>query len=319
MTKMTLTERSRWPFALTWVVVAVIAVLTLMPAPEAPEEVGLIPHLDKIVHYLMFGGLAAVWWWEYSLRRGYPAAPWRALWPIAVAVSLFGGVIELLQGALTADRSADIFDWLADTLGAFSFPAVCRGIIDRILPADAVRLERATRASEIEPAMRELYHLSFPPEERRQWDEIVRFTADRSHPLNFALVTRRGEAVGFITWWRFRHFRYVEHFAVSQAVRGGGIGAAAIKRFVSSGPDPVVLEVELPTEGEMAQRRIRFYERCGFTSHPEYTYIQPPYAEGLSEVPLMLMTAAAGGAPGTDLRAIDRTLKVMVYKTQPDF
>lgn len=311
-------DRIKYPYAFTWATLAVIAVLTLMPAPEAPEEVGMIPHADKIVHFLMFGFFAAVWWWEYSLRRGYPAAPWRALVPVVVAVALIAGFDELLQGALTADRSADLFDWIADVCGAIIFPAASKGLIDRLLPADAVRLVNAVGKTEITADMERLYLDSFPPEERREWQDIVERSRSSDHPLHFTFVTRRGEAAGFITWWQFSKFRYVEHFAIRPAMRGGGIGAKAMKLFVGQRRTPVVLEVELPAASEMAERRVHFYERCGFTAHPGYEYIQPPYAEGLPSVPLMLMTSASGKQP-VDLKAVDRTLKVMVYNVQPDF
>jgi hypothetical protein len=51
----------------------------------------------------------------------------------------------------------------------------------------------------------------------------------------------------------------------------------------------VLIEVELP-ETEMARRRIGFYKRLGFCPHHDIEYIQPPYSDGLSPLPLMLMT-----------------------------
>ena len=42
-------DRIKYPYAFTWATLAVIAVLTLMPAPEAPEEVGMIPDRKSVV------------------------------------------------------------------------------------------------------------------------------------------------------------------------------------------------------------------------------------------------------------------------------
>ena len=55
---------------------------------------------------------------------------------------------------------------------------------------------------------------------------------------------------------------------------------------------PVVLEVELPEEGEMAKRRIGFYKRHGFKEYPEFHYIQPPYSPDLSSLEMMIMASA---------------------------
>ena len=79
----------------------------------------------------------------------------------------------------------------------------------------------------------------------------------------------------------------MEHFAIISAMRGGGLGGEAIRNFVAADPMPVILEVEPSGSNDMADRRIAFYERCGFTGHRDFEYIQPPYSPGLPEVPLM--------------------------------
>jgi VanZ family protein len=67
---------------------------------------------DKVVHFLAFGLLATV-----TLRAlRFESARWRAVVAVVV-VSLFGASDELHQH-FTPGRSCDVFDWLADTLGA---------------------------------------------------------------------------------------------------------------------------------------------------------------------------------------------------------
>jgi hypothetical protein len=67
---------------------------------------------DKIVHFLAFGLLATV-----TLRAMRVESPhWRAVAAVLL-VSLFGASDEIHQ-RFTPGRSCDIFDWLADTLGA---------------------------------------------------------------------------------------------------------------------------------------------------------------------------------------------------------
>lgn len=156
-----------------------------------------------------------------------------------------------------------------------------------------------------------LYYNSFPPEERRAWKDIEQLLADEKSPYNIDVILRGGEFAGFISWWKFSDFCYVEHFAVETTMRGKGIGAIAISKFVEDRTVPVVLEVELPGSGEMAQRRIAFYSRNGFVAHEDFEYIQPSYGEGLPPVSLMLMTA--GMSEDVDLKQMSKQLHVVVY------
>lgn len=166
-----------------------------------------------------------------------------------------------------------------------------------------------TDATLIPAELRALYFDSFPPEERRSWESIIELTDNQSSPFNMTMIQRDGVTAGFITWWRLGGARYVEHFAIIPAMRGGGLGGEAIRNFVGADPMPVILEVEPAGSTDMADRRIAFYERCGFTGHRDFGYIQPPYSPGLPEVPLMLMTS--GGK--VDLAATAAEIRRRVY------
>jgi VanZ family protein len=83
---------------------ALVAVLTLSPAPPGPEGV---PGLDKLAHLLAFGAVAAPLAWRFPQH-------WRR---VALIVLVYGGVIEIVQPAF--GRSAEWADLLADGIGAF--------------------------------------------------------------------------------------------------------------------------------------------------------------------------------------------------------
>ena len=87
--------------AVGWLGVAAALVLSL--TPPVLNESG---HTDKIVHLSGYAVLT-FWWAQIVIRRR---------WKLAVAVVLFGGAIELLQG-LTPDRDPDLLDELANTGG----------------------------------------------------------------------------------------------------------------------------------------------------------------------------------------------------------
>jgi VanZ family protein len=88
---------------------------------------------DKVWHLAAFGGLAGLA--ARSLRywgRGALAAARDA----ALVASLLGGLLELLQ-SLTAYRSADWADFVADSLGALLAYLVLRALHAASLPSKA--------------------------------------------------------------------------------------------------------------------------------------------------------------------------------------
>lgn len=124
-----------------------------------------------------------------------------------------------------------------------------------------------------------LYEGAFPVEERRIWNP---------RPEGLQLLEAREESggfIGFITLWNLKGITYVEHFALLPECRGRGYGSKILNKI----DGPVVLEVE-PPQDMLTRKRIAFYERNGFTLHPDFEYMQPPYGHGLPWVRLYLMT-----------------------------
>ena len=162
----------------------------------------------------------------------------------------------------------------------------------------------------------ELYYNSFPPEERRSWNSVKSLLKREDIQYKIEVIQQKGKFVGFISSWDFGSFCYVEHFAVESSVRGNGIGAAAISQFVEKAQKGVVLEVESADCGEMAQRRIGFYNRNGFIAHSDFEYIQPSYGEGLPPVPMLLMSAHFD--EDLDISVVAKTILRFVYGVKKD-
>lgn len=78
--------------------------------------VGSFPHIDKVVHLLMYALLSIVFWG--SLRRDGVSVVKSAVLGILLPV-LYGGLIEVLQECFFPPRTGDIFDWLSDIIGVF--------------------------------------------------------------------------------------------------------------------------------------------------------------------------------------------------------
>lgn len=130
------------------------------------------------------------------------------------------------------------------------------------------------------------YEASFPPTERRDFELLRGLIRQNPYFMMYALL-RKEMYVGFITAWRFDTFVYVEHFAIDETARNGGIGAEAMRQFQAFTDLPVVLEVELPSD-DLSRRRIGFYERLGFVLD-DHIYYQPPYHPGDQPLEMRLM------------------------------
>ena len=99
----TLGMRKYLDIPLTVAATTVVTTAMLWPLeapPPAPEGA------DKLVHFIAFTALA------FPLARTGRLG----LLPIFIGASAFGATIELIQP--TFNRSADLNDWVADTLGA---------------------------------------------------------------------------------------------------------------------------------------------------------------------------------------------------------
>jgi VanZ family protein len=91
-------------WALGWAIVLFITVSCLEPPRYVPNL-----HLwDKLEHALAFGGMT-FWFGGLVRRRRYPV--------IAVLMLLFGGGIEIAQGAMRLGRDEDVMDFVADAVG----------------------------------------------------------------------------------------------------------------------------------------------------------------------------------------------------------
>lgn len=134
--------------------------------------------------------------------------------------------------------------------------------------------------------MEDLLTTAFPPEEYRELKELRKYTDYTDNFYNH-IIFDDDTPVGFITYWDFDSFYYVEHFAIDPSRRNGGYGKKALDYLCEKLERPIVLEVEMPLY-DMAKRRINFYQRQGFILWEE-AYKQPPYKAGDDFLPMHLM------------------------------
>ena len=120
--KRLINEIIRWhgkapAWMLTAVITAAILWLTLARTPLPETDLPIFPGADKVVHAIMFGSLAIAIWldWHATIRRAL--TPWQNAACALISI-LLGGAIEIAQGAMANGRSADIWDFVADSIGA---------------------------------------------------------------------------------------------------------------------------------------------------------------------------------------------------------
>jgi ribosomal protein S18 acetylase RimI-like enzyme len=130
-----------------------------------------------------------------------------------------------------------------------------------------------------------LYCTSFPPEERRGFEDLKQLVSVKECFVN-EIITDNKEIAGLCVFWMFEKFVFVEHFAIFPGMRNNGIGGAALLWLRKNYP-LILLETELPTN-ETSRRRIKFFQRNGFHVL-DRPYFQPSYGNKKPEVELKIM------------------------------
>ncbi|WP_194766942.1 VanZ family protein [Tamlana sp. I1] len=93
------------------ILLATVCLITLNDLPD----VG-ISFADKVFHFLAYGLLTILWYTTFVLTFNFKRN--QALKFAFILAVIFGIVIEVLQGTLTVTRSLDVYDMVANTIGA---------------------------------------------------------------------------------------------------------------------------------------------------------------------------------------------------------
>lgn len=104
---------SRLWFSMAYIMLAVVAIVSLMPAPD------LMGTSDKLLHLLTYAFMSAVF--STLVCRNM------SLFKVVPGLILFGIVLEFLQG-MTGYRYLEVNDMLANSVGVFA------GLLVRLTP-----------------------------------------------------------------------------------------------------------------------------------------------------------------------------------------
>lgn len=117
------------------IVLAAVLWLTLAPDPVPDTGIELFPHVDKIVHAVMMGGLASVVFFDYKRTATHrkERLGFRPIMIMALCTALFAAADEWAQGAMAIGRSSDFYDLLADWAGIILASLIVPPILNRYL------------------------------------------------------------------------------------------------------------------------------------------------------------------------------------------
>lgn len=149
---------------------------------------------------------------------------------------------------------------------------------------------------------------AFPKGERRIYKEQKQLL-QRSDYFIDVVKNEKGTIIAFIAYWKISDFYFIEHFAVSNSQRGGGVGREILLEFQQRCNTFLILEVEPYGFSDFAERRIQFYKRLGFHLN-DFEYYQMPLRKGYEKMPLKIMSW-----PQPIKKSEFEMVKTLLYKT----
>ena len=136
-------------------------------------------------------------------------------------------------------------------------------------------------------AFKALYTSSFPIfEQRTIKQQEAAFSNTNYHLTGYE---ENGNFIGFISYWEFNNYIYIEHFAINTHIRGKGYGTELLKNFIQLTDKIVLLEID-PIIDEVSEARLRFYKKCGFHEN-HHSHKHPSYRSEYSPHPLIVLTS----------------------------
>ena len=116
--------------------------------------------------------------------------------------------------------------------------------------------------------------------------------------------------IGYVILWKLEPCYYLEHFEVFEEFRNLKLGSQILTELKEKFQN-ILLESEPSHLDVMAERRINFYVRNGFSIISE-DYIQPSYGPGKNSMILFLLSNFVIA----DVKEIEKELHSKVYQSK---
>jgi len=102
-----------WPAAI-WTAIITVACMVSMDTFSEADSIFSLPNKDKLLHGVFYFGFTVLWALFFKTR---PMVKKPILLGFIFAV-VYGIIIEICQAFFTTNRSGDVLDALANTMGA---------------------------------------------------------------------------------------------------------------------------------------------------------------------------------------------------------
>jgi len=173
-----------------------------------------------------------------------------------------------------------------------------------------IQIRSITDPDNLNSGFKQIYEDTFPPDERRSWLQMASLFVNPQFCMSEIYLKQ--EFIGFIAVWNLEDFRFIEHFAILDSLRGKGYGSQVLNYILSQKTSPVILEVEKMTS-DLSMKRISFYEKLGFHLS-DFEYFQPPYSIDKNKVKMLLMSYP-DKIKSDDFEWIKNKIYKMVYQS----
>lgn len=150
------------------------------------------------------------------------------------------------------------------------------------------------------------YESTFPIDERRDEEQFLSLI-DNPDCFIFA-VKNDNDFVGYLILWKLENTYFLEHFEVFEEYRNLKLGSQILSELQKKFGN-IILESEPSHLDEMAERRINFYIRNGFSIISK-DYVQPSYGAGKTSLNLFLMS----NFPTEEVKKLEEELHSKVYQ-----
>ena len=146
-----------------------------------------------------------------------------------------------------------------------------------------------SNGSSADTAFRNIYDISFPIYEQRTVEQQQDAFSDSRYHLDCHIDPVNDLLLGFIAYWRFDSYTYVEHFAIHPNERGKGLGGLILKNLIEQESGRVLLEID-PVTDNVSAARLHFYQLHGFVENP-YPHTHPAYRNGYPDHSLVVLSS----------------------------
>ena len=147
-------------------------------------------------------------------------------------------------------------------------------------------LEITRKQDPLYPTFEQIYTASFPLFEQRTEEQQEQ--AFQSPNYHLVAYLKDNLFIGFISYWDFSTYVYIEHFAIHENFRGQGYGGLLLEDFNKRLNKIILLEID-PITDETSSKRLKFYKKCGFFEN-HYNHFHPPYRNTYRGHTLIILT-----------------------------